>query len=163
MFRRLLFAAALALMVFAGFAGTPAHAATATHPAVGGKLCTDRGVTNYYVHRWAPFYPEQILNSTFVYHEHACTAYGFRLYKSTANTPDEVKFARSFLAGDRPEQPTVFCRTSPGHAYFLDLGFYWGVQGDTHLTKAERNDYTPWTHRYAHRHGCRLFLPKSGA
>jgi hypothetical protein len=103
-----------------------------------------------------------------VFGEFRCNAYGFRLYKSVANTPEEVQHARHFQTVAAPKgdpdpqtQPTIFCRTSPGHAYFLDLYFFW--RDVKPLTHTELHDYAGWAHRYAHAHGCRVFFPKQAS
>lgn len=156
-------------------AGAPAKASpraafAPTTARVAGELCHDRGTTNYYVHHWSPVPVWKIVNSPFVFGEHRCRTGALRLYKSTANTAHEARFARRFLKqalhapkGDPnpQEQPTIFCRTSKTSAYFLDLGFYWGMASAKHMNAAERHQYTPWAHRYADRHGCHLFEPKS--
>jgi len=150
--------------------GAPAQAAPShlNTAVVNGDRCHDRGVTNYYVHHWQAVPVQKILNSTMVFAEHRCWVNGFRLYKANANTPAEVAFARHFLSvaaplGDPDPQvkPTVFCRTKPGHAYFLDLAYFWADISP--LNVAERHHYTAWAHAYAQRHGCRVFLPKTGS
>ena len=143
-------------MLTAPATAAPRHESTTI---VNGDRCKDGGVTWYYVHHWQAVPAQKILNSTMRFREHRCYVNGFRLYKSSSDTPAEVRFARHFLATDRPAKPTIFCRTTPGHAYFLDLRFFWA--DITPLNAAERHHYTGWAHAYADRHGCRLFLPKS--
>lgn len=159
MIRRLTLA--LVALLAAAALAAPAQSATRheSTEVVNGDLCTNRGVTNYYVHHWQRVPVRKILDSPYVFHEHKCSVNGFRLYKSSSDTAAEVTFARHFLKTDRPKKPTIFCRTTPGHAYFLDLGFYWGVQGWDHLNAAEQHHYAGWAHDYARRHGCRLFTP----
>lgn len=134
--------------------------------AVMGNDCVNkRPVSVYYAHHWQTINLATIYNSPLTFHEHSCHVavpghpLGFRLFKSTANTRAEAAFQRHFLATDHPQQPTVFCRQSPDHAYFLDLAFYWGAYGADHLGVAERTLYTAWTHRYARAHGCRTYNP----
>lgn len=126
----------------------------------GSKPCRDIGYSNYYVHHWQDIPIWKILNSPYVFREHVCHRNGFRLFVSRANTKGEVKFQRHFLKTDRPKKPTMFCKLSPSRSYFIDLDFYWSDR-EPSLNRAERNHYTHWAHLYAHRHGCRLFLPKS--
>jgi hypothetical protein len=155
-------------------AGAPATAAPVhltNMPSVGGKLCAKWGTTEYYVHHWQAVPIMRIVNSDMVFHEFNCRAFGFHMYKSVANTREEVRFARRFEKqsfhapkGDPnpATQPVIFCRTSPGHAYFLDLMFFW-TESVPGLTHNERQHFAPWAHRYAHAHGCHVFSPKSGA
>lgn len=163
--RSLIATASAAMCAAVVLVGGPAHAAApASHEStvrVSGDLCKSRGTTNYYVHHWQSIPVRKIMNSPFVYREHSCRVDGFRLYKSSANTAGEVAFARHFLKTDRPKKPTIFCRTTTGRAYFLDLGFYWGMADARRLNVAEQQHYTAWAHAYADRHGCRLFVPKS--
>lgn len=143
--------------------GAPTQAAPAHHESVAvvrGGHCHNRGVTNYYIHHWQRIHANKILNSPYVFREHRCRINGFRLYKSSANTAGEVAFQRHFLATDRPHKPTIFCRTTKDHAYFLDLGFYWGMANAPTLNAAEKHHYSSWAHDYARAHGCRLFVPK---
>jgi hypothetical protein len=154
-------------------AGAPAKASPLTHltnmPTVGGPLCQDWGTTEYYVHHWQAVPVWKITHSDMLFRERNCRAYGFHFYKSVANTPHEVRFARRFAKqsmnapkGDPnpATQPMIFCRTKPGHAYFLDLMFFW-TEAVPGLTRNERQHYAGWAHRYAHAHGCHIFAPKS--
>lgn len=155
-------AATAAALVGLTLVGGPASAAPRT-AFVGTSVCHSRGTTNYYIHHWQSVDPQKILDSPFVFDEHVCRVNGFRLYKSTSNTAGEANFARHFLATDRPHKPTIYCRVDATHAYFLDLAFYWGAGGAQHLNAAEKAHYTGWAHAYAHRHGCRLFVPRKSA
>jgi len=145
--------------------GAPAQAAP-THLSVArvnGDLCRDHGVTNYYVHKGASIPVWKILHSTMTFHEHKCRVGKMRLEKSSSNTAHEVRFAYRFMKQDPRKKPTIFCRTTKHHAYFLDLAAFWGMTSPyLKLNAAERHHYAAWAHRYADRHGCHLFVPKPG-
>lgn len=85
-----------------------------------------------------------------VFWEYNCRQDGFRLFRSNANTADEVKQLRRMVNAPH-SYPDLYCSTGKNKGYLLGLRWSWTQLNDSPW---EFENWRRWSTDYAAKNGC---------